>query len=199
MRSAFKTNPRNSAIAVRLAKSLEARGDVAAAKSTIQTGLDNNPGNKRLHYALAHFLMRHEDGVVAQIEYHLQRSFTKGDANYDAQLLYARQLYAKGDIPGAKECFRLLAAAKVGPDVRGRMLYPFEEWFTGRVARLEATYCFVVRDGIGDSVFAHRSRDGVADLDKTRGWLKGEVSNRIHDERAGRAQPVHGGRRYRGE
>ena len=40
---------------------------------------------------------RHEPQAADQIEYHLQRSFTNGDANYDAQLLYARQLYAKGD------------------------------------------------------------------------------------------------------
>jgi cold shock CspA family protein/tetratricopeptide (TPR) repeat protein len=163
MRSAFKTNPRNSVIAVRLAKSLEALGDASAAKATIQTGLENTPGDKRLHYTLAKFLMRHEPQAADQIEYHLQRSFTTGDANYDAQLLYARQLYARGDVDGAKQRFRLLASAKVGPDVRDRMRYPLEGWFSGGVVRLEATYGFVARDGIGDWVFMHRSEVNAGD------------------------------------
>jgi cold shock CspA family protein/tetratricopeptide (TPR) repeat protein len=157
MRSAFKTNPRNSVIAIRLAKSLEALNDIAAARATIQTGLDNNPGDKRLHYTFAKLLLRHEPQAADQIEYHLQRSFTTGDANYDAQLLYARQLYARGDVEGAKRQFRTLSAARVGPDVRDRMRYPLQGWFTGRVVRLEATYGFVSRDGIGDWVFVHRS------------------------------------------
>ena len=69
----------------------------------LKTGLDNATGNKKLHYALAKFMMRHEPQAADQIEYHLQRSFTNGDANYDAQLLHARQLYAKGDVDGAKK------------------------------------------------------------------------------------------------
>jgi len=157
MRSAFRTNPRNSVIAVRLAKSLEAAGDSPGAKTTLKTGLDNNPGDKKLHYALATFLMRHEPEAADQTEYHLQRSFTNGDANYDAQLLYARQLYAKGDVDGAKARFRSLSAAKVGPEIRDRMRYPLGGWFSGRVVRMEATYCFVARDGIGDWVFVHRN------------------------------------------
>ena len=78
MRSAFKTNPRNSVIAVRLAKSLEAADDLAGAKTTLQTGLDNNPGDKRLHYTLSTLLLKHEPQASEQITYHLQRSFTNG-------------------------------------------------------------------------------------------------------------------------
>lgn len=81
----------------------------------------------------------------------------EGDVNYDAQLLYARQLYVAGDVEGAKQRFRALSTAKVAPQVKGRMRYPLDAWFSGRIARLEATYGFVVRDGIGDWVFAHRS------------------------------------------
>lgn len=100
MRSAFKTNPRNSVIAVRLAKSLEAAGDLSGARTTLQTGLDNNPGDKRLHYTLSKFLLKHDPQASEQIAYHLQRSFTSGDSNCDAQLLYGRHLYLAGDIEG---------------------------------------------------------------------------------------------------
>ena len=162
MRSAFKANPRNGVIAVRLAKSLEASSFHSEARSTLQTGLDNNPSDKKLHYALAKFLMCHDLQSVDQVEYHLQRSFTSGDANYDAQLLYARQLFIKGDIDGSQERFRTLKVAKVSPDVRNHMRYPLDGWFSGRVVQLEATYCFVIRDGIGDWVFTHRSEVDVA-------------------------------------
>ena len=40
------------------------------------------------------------------IEYHLRRSFTPGDKNYEAQLLYARQLYILGDLPGSRNIFK---------------------------------------------------------------------------------------------
>ena len=70
--------------------------------------------------------MRHDPQATDEVEYHLQRSFSSGDSNYHAQLLYARQLYVRGDVNGAKERFRTLAAAKVGPDIRSRMRYPLE-------------------------------------------------------------------------
>ena len=155
MRSAFKTNPRNGAIAVRLAKSLEAAGDASAARSTLQSGLDSSPGDKKLHYALARFLMQNEPGAMDEIEHHLRRAFTEGDRNYDAQLLYARQLYAMGDVDGAKQRFRTLRSVKIGPDVRDKVRYPLEGRFSGRLVRLEATYGFVARDGVGDWVFVH--------------------------------------------
>lgn len=157
MRAAFRTNPRNSAIAVRLAKSLEAADDLPAARATLQTGLDNNPGDKKLRYELAKCLMRHEPNEAEQIEYHLQRAFTVGDTNYDAQLLYARQLYIRGNINDAKDRFRALATAKVAPEIRDHVRYPLPGWHSGSVTRLEATYCFIARDGLADWVFAHRS------------------------------------------
>ena len=37
-----------------------------------------------------------------------------------------------------------------------------EEVFTGDVVRIEATYCFIARDGLGDRVYAHRDNVGEA-------------------------------------
>lgn len=155
MRSAFKTNPRNGFIAIRLAKSLEASGDVADARIILKTALDNNQVDKKLHYALGRFLMQHEPHQADEIEYHLQRSFTKGDTNYDAQVLYGRQLYMKNNIDGSKEIFKNLSGARVAPDLR-QPRYPLEGWFRGRIKKIEATYGFAVRDGVGDWVFFHR-------------------------------------------
>ena len=157
MRSAFKTNPRNGAIAVRLAKSLAALGDLSGARSTLQSGLDSSPGDKKLHYALGRFLMHNESEAMDEIEHHLRRAFTDGDKNYEAQLLYARQLYAMGEVERARQRFRVLKSARISPDARDRVRYPLDGWFSGRLVRLEATYGFVARDGIGDWVFVHRT------------------------------------------
>ena len=173
MRSAFTANPRNGVIAVRLAKSLEAAKDHAGARNILQTGLDCSPGDKRLHYALAKYLMLNDPQAAPQIEHHLRRSFTSGDSNFDAQLLYARQLYVNGDQNGSKERFRTLASVKIGPDSRDRLRYPMAGWYRGRVARLEATYCFVARDGAGDWIFAHRS-EVTPDL-----WARLQIDTRV--------------------
>ena len=173
MRSAFQANPRNGVIAVRLAKSLENQGEVAEARNTLEAGLDGNPGDKRLHYAFAKFLMRHMPQGMEQIEYHLERAFAPGDRNYDAQLLYARQLYVRGEVGAAKERFRALEAARVGLEVRDKIRHPMDGWYGGRLARLEATYCFAARDGLADWVFAHRSQV------KAGVWRRLEVGCRV--------------------
>ena len=36
-----------------------------------------------------------------------------------------------------------------------KLLYPIDALFNGRVAGLEASYCFFTRDGMNDPVYAH--------------------------------------------
>lgn len=173
MRTAFKTNPRNGYIASRLAKSLEEAGDLAGAKSTLGTALDSNPGDRKLHFSLAKLLFAHEGDAADKLEYHLQRSFTDGDRNYDARLLYARQLYVKGDVSAAKAMFRQLGAARLPLEIRDKPRFPMAESASGRVVRLEATYGFVARDGLADWVFMHR-RDAGEDA-----WRRLKVGSRL--------------------
>jgi Flp pilus assembly protein TadD len=156
MQVAFRANPGNGPIAVRLSKSLDARGDHDEAAQTLRTSLDANSADRRLHYALAKHLLAHAAQEVNAIEYHLQHSFSEGDRHYDAQLLYARQLYMKGDVNEARRRFKQLSEAAVPPAVRDKIQYPLIGEFHGGVVRPEATYCFIVRDGLADWVFAHR-------------------------------------------
>jgi hypothetical protein len=62
----------------------------------------------------------------------------------------------------AKSIFRTLKAAPTSPRVRFELHHPLKDEFHGEVARLEATYCFVARDGIGDLIYGHCDNLGEA-------------------------------------
>jgi len=154
---AFAANPRNYQVASRLARAYRERGRVDDACKTLKEALDANPGEKRLHYAYAKFLLGQGGAEADELRYHLHRAYTPGDDSYDAQLLYGRQLFVMGDREGSRDVFRQLGQARVGPEFRHRVLYPLADVIRGRVVKLEATYCFVERDGSGDWVYGHRN------------------------------------------
>ena len=157
MLKAFEGNPRNSFGALRLAKVYERKHRVDDAKDVLRRGLDANGADKRLHFALARLLMQTPGVADAELSYHFKRSYTPGDSNYDAQLLYARSLFVQGE-PEYRTLFAALAKAQVSPQVKNRLLYPIpEKRFTGTVWRLEATHGFLTRDGMGDTIFMHIS------------------------------------------
>jgi hypothetical protein len=157
LKEAFKANPRNAFVAGRLAKLQRSRGDADGAMDTLKAALDANPGDRRLHFAYARGLMDADRATAGQLAYHLKRSFTPGDANYDAQILYGRQLFIDGHVGESIAFFRACGTAKVGPEVREGLLYPLADSFEGTVTKIEASYCFVERDGAAEWLFAHRS------------------------------------------
>ena len=156
MTGAFQGNPLNGYIAVRLAGSLEDTGDVESARRVLGTAIEANPGNMRLHYRLARFLLTHSPTNNELIRYHLQKSFVQGDTNYEAQLLYVRELFLDGQTEEAEGIFRTFKSAKMSFERRTSVLHEADGQFAGKVQRVEPTYCFVQRDGRGDRVFGHR-------------------------------------------
>ena len=66
-----------------------------------------------------------------------------------------------------------LAAARLNLEIRDKIRYLMEGSYSGRVVKLEATYCFAARDGGGDWVFVHRSGVG------TKLWRMLEVGSRV--------------------
>ena len=173
LRAASKANPQNAYIAIRLAKLLvdreQAEEAIGIYKSTIESGVND----KRIHFNYARLLIEcnHEDGT--QIEYHLRRGFTEGDASVDAQFWYARQLYVNEKMPEAQDRFRKLQMLAVNPAVKRSIRGCIrkdgaDQRFTGRVDKVEADYGFALRDGTADRVFLHvRSTDPAV-----WGWLK---------------------------
>jgi tetratricopeptide (TPR) repeat protein len=158
---ALQTNPRSGFIAIRLAQIYCKKADTAHAKKVLESALDANGNDRRLHFAYAKLLI--ETGATAEdILYHLQRSFSPGDTNYEAQLLYGRQLYVSGRIADARPIFKALNSAPVSPSIRFALYFPHTDEFRGEVVRLETTYCFIARDGVGDWIYAYRDNTGDA-------------------------------------
>jgi SIR2-like domain len=157
LQRAFDANPRNGFIAVRLASYFRVRNDFKKATETLETALNANRNDRSLHYHFARHLMHDSKSDGTVIAYHLQRAFAPGDANYDAQLLYGRQLYINGDKEGAKSIFESLKLAKISPEFKGKLLYPLDNDFYGKVVKIEGNYAFISKDGSSDWVHLHRN------------------------------------------
>jgi tetratricopeptide (TPR) repeat protein len=91
---AFAENPKSDLIAIRLGRLLEAKDQIDDAIEILRKALEFNPGKQRLHYFLAQLLLRKQPEAQgphsASILYHLERSFTSGDNNLEAQFWFAR-------------------------------------------------------------------------------------------------------------
>jgi len=176
LQRAFEANPRTSFIATRLAAQYRNSGKASEADSVFQKALNANRNDNNLHYQYAKILMENGETNGEILAYHLLRAFTPGDTSYDAQLLYARQLFLNGDRDGAKIVFVSLRDAKLAPIIKRRLLYPLPTTFQGTITRIEGTYLYINRDGINDSIYAHR--DNVADAV----WARLTVSMRCRYE-----------------
>lgn len=174
LQKAFDVNPRSTYLATRLTQCHLAQENTADARTTLERALDANRNDKRLHYAYAKLLVDVGETDSNLLSYHLQRSFTSGDSNFDAQILYGRQLFASGDLAGSKSVFNELGKARVGPNLRNACLYPLAEQFSGGISRKEAAYCFVARDGTNDWIYAH-----VTDFD-SEVWNSLVLGSRVY-------------------
>ncbi len=105
-------------------------------------------------------MMHMPDASGDELAYHLQRSFTPGDQNYDAQLRYARQLFINGDGQTSQRIFEDLSRVKISNEIRTQPLYPLQQRFVGAIARMEASYAFIKRDGDAVWIFLNRSTMG---------------------------------------
>lgn len=160
MKKAFTLNPHNSYIAIRYAKLLIGKNQTGDALLTYRKAIEHNPNNKSLHYNYAMLLMQSENPDGRELEYHLRRAFTEGDRSYYAQFWYARQLYMNGNIPESQSRFRALRDCPMDPETKRRPRGVIIEnnaprLYSGRISKLESTYCFIMRDGTNDSVFLH--------------------------------------------
>ena len=171
LEKALQVNNKSTFIANRLAQLYRKKGENDKAKRVIETALATNDSDKRLQFSYARLLMD-MGGERDAILYHLQRSFIPGDKNYEAQLLYARQLYSATRVEDAKKLFKTLKLAPTSPEIRFALYHPLPEEFRGEIVRLEATYCFIARDGMGDWIYAYR--DNIGQL-----WSKLTVRQRV--------------------
>ena len=153
---AFAANQRNAIIAARLARQLQGSGQTEKAIDVLKKALEANNTDRRLHYTYARLLMGTTPGDGENIAYHLQRAFTDGDNNYEAQLLLGRQLFLNGRLEESRAVFRRLSAVRVAPEIKNRLLHPIDgRRFEGRMTRPQGSYAFITRDGPADSIYVH--------------------------------------------
>jgi cold shock CspA family protein len=157
LQKAFEANSRSSFIALRLASIYEALDRVDNAHEVLQKAIGANNSDQRLHYAYAKLLMRMPSIQSDELIYHLRRSFTDGDQNYDARILYARQLFVDSAFDESRKVFDSLRKLRLAPGVRNQLLYSIDGISEGRISKLETTYCFISRDGAGDWIYAYCS------------------------------------------
>ncbi|HEX8237237.1 MAG TPA: SIR2 family protein [Abditibacteriaceae bacterium] len=167
LEQAFNANPRVAFIALRLARYYEQQKNTGRAKAILEAALNANDRERKLHYAYAKLLIRNNEGTTDSLLHHLARSFSQGDDNYDAQLLYGRELFVANRRDEYKAVFKQLSLALVDPETKTRLLYPLKQIFAGTVTKIEAYYCFIAADGISDWIYANRNdihRSTWADL-----------------------------------
>jgi tetratricopeptide (TPR) repeat protein len=114
---AFESNKKSHLIAKRYAVVLRARGKIEDAREVLRQALEYNPGSQDLNFDFAQISRAIDPSIDAErpeflLSYY-QRSFAKGDKNYRAQLLCARQLSLAGRHPEAKSLYDNLKAAQV--------------------------------------------------------------------------------------
>jgi hypothetical protein len=156
LKHAFEHNPRSGYLAIRLATQFEKTGNNLLSEKVLRTALAANTNDKALHFRLAQHLMKRGGADGDTLAYHLQRSFTPGDWNYQAQILYGRQLYLNNDFDGSRVVFRKLKEAKAASEVKRSLLFPIEGTHGGIISKLDINFASIRKDGSGEYVYAQR-------------------------------------------
>jgi tetratricopeptide (TPR) repeat protein/cold shock CspA family protein len=165
LQNAFRLNPRDPYIAIRLARIYQNKNDLISAKEYLSKALENNRSSKELNFHYAHIQRLINPSDSENIAYYFRRAFTKWDHNYDAQFWYARYLFESTkseEIKESKEIFKRLRNIPIEHESRVKIKDvmhndSFEKRsFEGTISRIEITHGFVVIDGRGDDIFFHR-------------------------------------------
>jgi tetratricopeptide (TPR) repeat protein len=157
LKKAFAANPRSTFVALRLARAYQQQGELAEAKQILEKALEANQNERALHFAYAKLISEMGKATGEEIAYHLERSFTAGDSNYDAQIRYGRQLFLNDDLIASKKSFDQLKNIRAPAEVRNRLLYPLPDLFQGKIVKIESSYVFIARDGLADWIYCHIS------------------------------------------
>lgn len=155
LEKAFEINPKNSLLAIRLHRIYHKSSNLQKAKKVLETALEHNSGEKRLHYAYSIFLFENGELASDHLEYHLKRSFSPGDKNYIAQILYGRTLFVNGRYQECETHFKPLRELRVDRKLRENLRYNLHDIFSGDIYNIQGNYCFIKRDGFRDTIFGH--------------------------------------------
>ena len=167
LEKAFKANPRDPYITMRLANSYKAKSDLKSAKDCVYQALNSHTFSKELNYEYAQILRKTDPFDTEKIVYYFRKSFSKWDQNYYAQFWYARYLFENNDLEKvheSKQIFsRLRSKAPIKHESRVKILDHIKDvsgvkFFLGTVSRIELEHGFITVDGRGDNIFFHKDK-----------------------------------------
>lgn len=171
---AFAANQRSTLIARRLSRIKRSKSLYTEAEEILHKCLEFNPSDQSLHADMAKTIR--ESSATADFDrsdsiiYHLRRSFTPGDKNYQAQFWYARQLALSGAQEEAKELFQSLSKANVAfrekRRVQGTILSAPDtpRLYAASITTIRDTYGFVEVANPVMSVFFTMENESVRDV-----------------------------------
>lgn len=159
---AFGFNKSSPYLASRLANYYEFLGKNKEALDVLKKCIEAIPNDKYINYKYALALKKSPESKVSDIKYHLSKSYTEGDSNYDARFWYAVVLYGEGNIDDAHEIFFKLSQANVSTLVKQKPRGILETnsiplIFTGTIKSFHYSHLFIIRDGLQDKIFTHSS------------------------------------------
>jgi len=153
----FDANPRNSFVAMRLVKQYQENNDNDNALRILDRAIEANRAEKRLHYAKAIILFNtDEKNYRGDIIHHLSKSFVESDRNYDAKVLYGRELFLNNEFEKSKDFFLELEKVYIDDEMRNKVLYPLNKTFLGKIRRTFYTHCYIQSDEFTDDIYAHK-------------------------------------------
>ncbi|PKM15758.1 MAG: hypothetical protein CVV12_06340 [Gammaproteobacteria bacterium HGW-Gammaproteobacteria-2] len=170
---AFESNKRSQLIAKRYAIVLKARGKLPEAREVLRQALEHNPSGQDLNFDFAELLRALDPSVDStnseMLLSYYQRSFTKGDKNYRAQLLCARQLTLAGRHQDARPLYDHLKNAAVPFAIKSQVKEDVRHEngelrrFNGTISSRRESFGFVTLDaqGIGCYFNAQSMRSAV--------------------------------------
>lgn len=160
LKRAFTAHPGRALVAVRLARTYLQNCKTEEARTTLETSISANPGSKECHFELARlYIGIGEETHHKEIEYHLKRSFTEGDSNLGAQLLWARHEFVYGNRDSGLVMFSKLADSRTPPQYKKRVQRPIlgldgkPQSFMGYVKAKHDGYCFASCADLRSDVF----------------------------------------------
>ena len=175
---ALQRNTGNPFIVGRLAKLLTKNGKTDDAIAVYKSAIDSGFRDKQVHFGYAKLLIDQDYSDGNEIEYHLRRAFTEGDANNETQFLVRPPVVRQRKNSRRYTGFNGLKNLPLDPNIKRIVRGPLTgaegpTRFTGRVDGLEYDYGFIIRDGTADRVFLH-----ITNTDKTL-WDSLSVNTRL--------------------
>lgn len=188
LEQALAAGARGSGTAIRVARMYDAQGRSPDAHKILRAALSRSPDDKPTHHAMAIHLMNAEEPDLSLVEDHLNRSFSRGDRNYESRFDLAQLLFVSGQIKASEDMFAEID--QNAPEDFRRATPRSENAFTtnlhrssGRITSIKPGYAFVSSGAYPTDVFAHRS---MSDADVFDDLMIGdEVNFRIRFNRQG--------------